>query len=459
MNQACRIRKRAAGWGIFSLFLGSVSFAVGADSLNWRKDKGLVDADISSWSLVRTLETISEATGWQIYLEPGTQRKVSTKFKERPRDQALDLLLGNLGRVLLPGTNGGPSRFLVFRNTEKDATRLIRPPDKKGPKPIPNELIVTLKPGKSADDLAKKIGAKIVGHSAGLNSARLRFEDEEATKSARDQLLNNEDVASVDPNFPVPTQPVPEDSGTAAMNNLKLQPLKDGAPIVIAQIDTSVQWQGNSADDFLLSEVSVAGPCDPSGDRPTHGTSMSATLLKGVSAFNDCNSGSRVRILPVDVYGCNPATTTYEVAEGIYQAMQKGASVINLSLGSEGDTPYLHDVIKQGVAAGRVFVASAGNTPVTSPTFPAAYPEVIAVTAGDAQGKLAPYANRGDFVDVMAPGTAVVSFNGQQWRVSGTSPAAAYISGAIAGRVDCGGQSLAQAAAGIQKALPPPTAP
>ncbi len=459
MDPAYRIGRRSAGWGIFSLFLFSVTFADAADSLNWRKEQGLVDADISSWSLVRTLENISEATGWQVYLEPGTQRKVSTKFKERPRDKALDLLLGNLGRVLLPGTNGGPPRLLVFRNTEKDATRLIRALAKKGPKPIPNELIVTMKPGKSADDLAKKIGAKIVGHSAGLNSARLQFEDEEAARNARESLLNNEDVASVDPNFPVPTEPVPEGSGASAMANLKLQPIKDGDAILIAQIDTAVQRQGNSADDFLLSDVSVAGPCDPSGDRPTHGTSMSATLLKGVSAFNDCNSGTRVRILPVDVYGCNPSTTTYEVAEGIYQAMQKGASVINLSLGSEGDTPYLHDVIKQGAAAGRIFVASAGNTPVTSPTFPAAYPEVIAVTAGDAKGNLAPYANRGSFVDVMAPGTSIINFNGEAWRVSGTSPAAAYISGAIAGRADCGRQPLAQAAVAIQTALPAPSAP
>src|SRR6266516_8054799 len=190
MDQAYRIGRRIAGWGVFSLFLLSVALADAladaADSLNWRKEKGLVDADISSWSLVRTLENISEATGWQVYLEPGTQRKVSTKFKERPRDKALDLLLGNLGRVLLPGTNSGPSRFLVFRNAEKDATRSIRSPDKKGPKPIPNELIVTLKPGKSADELAKKIGAKIVGHSTGLNSVRFQFEDEETTKNERD---------------------------------------------------------------------------------------------------------------------------------------------------------------------------------------------------------------------------------------------------------------------------------
>ena len=47
---------------------------------------------------------------------------MSTKFKDRTPDRALDLLLGNLGRVLLPGTNGGLLRLLVFRNSEKAAT-------------------------------------------------------------------------------------------------------------------------------------------------------------------------------------------------------------------------------------------------------------------------------------------------------------------------------------------------
>jgi hypothetical protein len=85
---------------------------------------------------------------------------------------------------------------------------------------------------------------------------------------------------------------------------------------------------------------------------------------------------------------------------------------------------------------------------------------VIAVTAGDAPGRFAPYANRGSFVDVMAPGTSVISYNGQAWRVNGTSPAAAYISGAIAGTADTRGGSLAQAAASVQRSLPPPpTAP
>jgi len=458
MNQGCRKGRFVTGLGLFTLVLRFSLAAHAAESLDWRKDKDSVDADISSWSLLKTLEIISEATGWQVYVEPGTQKKVSTKFKDRPRDRALDLLLGNLGRALLPGTNGGPPRFLVFRNAQRDATRLIRARGKA--KPIPNELIVRMKKGKSVDDLAKTFGAKVLGKSKGMNSGRLQFKDEDAAEKARESLLDNEDVSSVDPNFPVAAQPVPEGSAASGGPNLKLAPLKDGEAVVVALIDTAVQRQGAGLDDFLLPGVSVArDAADATSEQPTHGTGMVDALADGASAVTECVGGTRVRILPVDVYGSEATTSTYEVAEGIYQAMQKGASVINMSLGSEGDTPYLHDVIRQGSQAGRIFVGSAGNTPVTTPTFPAAYPEVIAVTAGEAPGRVASYANRGAFVDMMAPGNATLNFNGQTWRISGTSPAAAFISGAIAGAADCGGRPLSQAVSSIRAAFPPPAAP
>ncbi len=454
MKRVQRVLADASRWGFLAVFFATAAPGQSAESLTWRKDRDAVDADINSWSLVRTLEQVAEATGWQIYLEPGLQRKVSTKFKDRPRDKALDMLLGNLGRVLLPGTNGGPHRLLVFRTSDRDATRLIRA-TRKGAKPIPNELLVRMKKGKSADALAKKLGAKIIGESEGLNSARLQFEDEEATASAREALLSDEDVNSVDPNFPVTAQPSLEGSGGPAMPDLKLKPIKEGEGIVIGLIDTAVQKQGNNFDSFLLPGISVAGASAPTADQPTHGTSMYETMLRGIGMFGE-DAASKVRILPIDVYGDKGTTTTYEVANGIYQALQNGAQIINLSLGSEGDTPYLHEIIQKGTEAGRVFVGSAGNTPVTTPTYPAAYPEVIGVTAGDSRDRIASYANRGDFVDAMAPGTSVVPFNGQNWRISGTSPAAAYFSGAVAVNIDRTGQSPAQAAVAVQRSLPVP---
>ena len=69
---------------------------------------------------------------------------------------------------------------------------------------------------------------------------------------------------------------------------------------------------------------------------------MWETLLKGVDSATADGNGSRVRVLPVDVYGDKATTSTFEVAKGIYEAMKNGASVINLSLGSDGDTPFLY---------------------------------------------------------------------------------------------------------------------
>jgi hypothetical protein len=449
-------RKRVAtGLGVFALVLAHCFAACAADSLEWRKDKDSVDADITSWSLIKTLEQISEATGWQVYVEPGTQKKVSTRFKDRPRDRALDLLLGDLGRALLPGTNGGPPRFLVFRNTQRDATRLVRGRGKA--KPIPNELIVRMKKGKSVDELAEKLGAKVLGKSDAMNSGRLQFKDEEAAEKAREALLENEDVSSVDPNFPVAAQPVPDGTG-GGLGSLNLQPLKEGDPLIIGLIDTAVQKQGNAYDGFLLPGISVAGEATLPTDRPTHGTSMFETLLKSVDAFTADGSTTPVKVLSVDVYGNNEQATTYEVAEGVLQALKSGARIINLSLGSEGDTPYLHQVIQAGSEAGATFVASAGNTPTSSPMYPAAYPEVTGVTAGDSPTSIAPYANMSPSNDAMTPGASRIQFNGQNYIVQGTSPAAAYFSGAVAVGV-AAGQSPGQAAAAARKAFPVPPAP
>ena len=235
----------------------SIGISVGAragDYVNWRKSS--VDADVLTWDTMHVLERVAEATGWQIYIEPGAQKKFSTKFKERAPDKALDLLLGNLGRVLLPGTNGGPPRLLVFKNKEKDATQLVRPKPVNKAKPLTKELIVTMKKGKSIDDLAKKLGAKVKNRADGLDAGRLEFDTEEEANAARDALRDNEDVASVDLNFPITEQPLAESSG-AGSPNLKLQPLKAGEGVIIGLIDSGVQRQGGSMDDFLLNGINV----------------------------------------------------------------------------------------------------------------------------------------------------------------------------------------------------------
>ena len=66
---------------------------------------------------------------------------------------------------------------------------------------------------------------------------------------------------------------------------------------------------------------------------------------------------------------------------------------------------------------------------MTSNEYPAAYPEVMAVTSTRSDGQLTEYANRGNFVDVAERGTQPVRFNNRTYLNTGTSGSTAYISG------------------------------
>jgi thermitase len=198
--------------------------------------------------------------------------------------------------------------------------------------------------------------------------------------------------------------------------------------------------------------VANGGP--PAGSGPTHGLSMAATIVQGLASVKSNGKvGLAVRIQLVDVYGTNATTTTFDVANGIARAVNAGANPINLSLGTTGDSAFLHRVIENASSQGVIFFGAAGNEPVATPTFPAAYPEVVAVTAGDRQGHIASYANRGNFVKAMAPGASVVCYNGQSWLVQGTSTATAFARGVAAGAAALGANA-GQAAAAVTNNLP-----
>src|SRR5262249_4430727 len=150
--------------GFLLIYLGGAISVCAAEGLNWRTDQDRVDAQIESWPLPRVLEAISSATGWQIYVEPETQYTVTTRFQKLKPAEALRRLLGELNFALLPQTNG-PARLFIYHNSLQEATQLIqisRKPKGAGSRQIPNELIVTLKPGakENIDALAKRLGAK-----------------------------------------------------------------------------------------------------------------------------------------------------------------------------------------------------------------------------------------------------------------------------------------------------------
>jgi subtilisin family serine protease len=189
--------------------------------------------------------------------------------------------------------------------------------------------------------------------------------------------------------------------------------------------------------------VSVAGSEATDPESMTHGTAMAETLLRALAKVSTDADGTVVRILPVDVYGGRDATSTFDVLNGLLVAAREGAQIVNLSLGGGERMPILEQTIQSLKNQGILIVAAAGNDPAASIVYPAAYRDVLAVTAGDRQGNVAPYASRGEYVDLVAPGTSLVQLQQRSFLYTGTSSAAAHISGVAAGYLSQGGATPA----------------
>jgi subtilisin family serine protease len=133
------------------------------------------------------------------------------------------------------------------------------------------------------------------------------------------------------------------------------------------------------------------------------------------------------------------------------------AQVINMSFfGPSDDT--VHMLVSEMSRSGVVFVAAAGNGgPTAAPAYPAAYPEVIAVTAVDQNKVVYAEANHGGYIDMAAPGVRIWTAlpNNKQGVLSGTSFAAPFVTAIAAVTYNATPMKTGKAGAG---AVPDPKA-
>jgi hypothetical protein len=434
MSVQDKIRKRPTWLKVLAAGVATVitlSLSAAPSNVSYDSKTQQVSVAAAGQPLLEVLEQLARATGWHIFLEPGANPVIETEFENVAVGRALEFLVGRMNYALVPQQDG-PTKLYVFRTSREQATLAVGvSPPAITIQRIGNELIVTVEPGTDIDALAARLGANVVGQLPGTHTYRLRFEDEAAADSARAALSEEAGVGRVDYNYVVP-RPNPDQSQTQGPTppvRLSLNPPSGDKQVVIGLVDTGVQPLGGGLDQFILAGKSLAGDTTLPTDELTHGTSMAQTILRSIEQTSA--GGTAVQILPVDIYGPNGSSSSFDVALGIATAVNAGADIINLSLGSYGTSGYLQDVIQEATRQGIVIFAAAGNEPVTNPVYPAAYPEAIAVTAIE-QNRLAPYANHGAFVDMGAPGSSVVYFDGQPFVISGTSTATAYASGLAA---------------------------
>lgn len=138
------------------------------------------------------------------------------------------------------------------------------------------------------------------------------------------------------------------------------------------------------------------------------------------------------KIMPVKVSQVSGFANYSDIAAGVYYAVQKGARVINISLGGYSNSTTLQNALDYARENNVVVVAGAGNDNSSDPFYPAAYEDVIAVGGTDQDDLKTDTSNYGTWVDLSVPGVDILSTNipGSYEFVSGTSFAAPFVSGA-----------------------------
>jgi len=139
-------------------------------------------------------------------------------------------------------------------------------------------------------------------------------------------------------------------------------------------------------------------------------------------------------LLSIRIADQNGASNSFLLAEGIVRAVDEGVHVINVSMGSYGDSALVRDAVQYATDQGVLIVAAAGNEGLERPAYPAALEEVIAVGAVDAAGQVLDFSNRGTGLDLAAPGFNINAawLDDEFVLFSGTSASAPIVTGAIA---------------------------
>lgn len=202
-----------------------------------------------------------------------------------------------------------------------------------------------------------------------------------------------------------------------------------GQGVTVAVIDSGVNQhpalEGNT------SQIELAA-LSAGSSQLSHGTAV-ASIISGDHQLTPGVAPS-ADILSIRVSDETGYSNSFTLAEGIVRAVDSGAEIINISMGSYGDSRMVSDAVDYATERGAVIVASSGNEGLDNLAYPAAYEKVISVGAVEQGGEHLDFSNSHSSLDITAPGYQVNAAWGdeQLTAFSGTSASAPFVSGAIA---------------------------
>lgn len=210
----------------------------------------------------------------------------------------------------------------------------------------------------------------------------------------------------------------------------------EGEGVKVAVVDSGADTEHPGLVDKVAARRDFTNESNPvsvpeGGDTTGHGTSVAAAVAAEWTGLTGSCPECKLLIAKIDsLGGYDPEA----IADGIVWAVDEEAEVVNLSLASTGDSAEVEEAVEYAAEREVVVVAAAGNAGSGEITYPAAYPEVIAVGATDREDRRADFSVSGDWVDLSAPGVEIPSalVGGGSQPISATSIAAPQVSGVAA---------------------------
>lgn len=270
---------------------------------------------------------------------------------------------------------------------------------------------------------------------SGLGITILRFRVSEALDSldALKSLFPEDIVDRLDRNHIYNPE---TGSAIKSPENPKASRLHCDAPLNIGMVDTAIQTDhpsfanANIVQKRFLAEEQLIEPDD-------HGTAVASLLVGTLPQHPEPRLGNATLLNASVFFGRNnesSGATLMHLVEGLDWLVSQKADVINVSMAGPDNT-LLRLAIRRIIENGIPVVAAVGNQgPSAPPLFPAAYPDVVGITAISRARRPYRWANRGEQVDFAAIGVDVMvaSSNGHYERQSGTSLATPLASARLA---------------------------
>jgi subtilisin family serine protease len=312
---------------------------------------------------------------------------------------------------------------------------------------IKHEIIVKFsgrtEKGKIKEHLKTTIpGTEILKTSYITSAVLVKIPQHVSIESAIQMLQSSPSIAYAEPNYRysiqsiAPNDPFFENQWglRKSLINTAWDSIVGDSSLIISVLDTGIDTLHPDLENRIIPGYDFVNEDSFHFDDNGHGTQVAGII--GAETNNSIGIAGidwEAKVLPIKVLNEIGIGDAFDAAQGIYYAIENNARILNLSFGSYNSSTFLAEAIDSAYAAGCVIVACAGNDKTSLPFYPAAYPNVMGISATKQNDFIAEFSNFGNYIDFAAPGVNIYTTQrgGGYGIVSGTSYSCGFISGVI----------------------------